>query len=285
MAEPEVATPGSERPRTPGFATDLALLGLQGSTVDVRDDYLVVRTPVNPTFHWGNCLVLDRAPLAGSLESWLAVFAGEHPGAAHVAMGIDDPDTVVDPAEARALGLSVERDVVLQAQELDAPEAIGGITLRALDPTDDADWAAYVDMEVDGYDGSSGEDLDAHRVFLTRRFAGHRSLAASGRGAWFGAYLPDGRPVAGLGVFSVGRGLARYQDVVTHPDHRRRGIAAALLRHAGRWALAREEVRTLVIVADPEGPAIGVYRRAGFDELAVQWQLYRNQAASTDSPD
>ena len=29
----------------------------------------------------------------------------------------------------------------------------------------------------------------------------------------------------------------------------------------------------------------GVYRRAGFDELAVQWQLYRNQAASTDSPD
>ena len=115
MAEPEVATPGSERPRTPGFATDLALLGLQGSTVDVRDDYLVVRTPVNPTFHWGNCLVLDRAPLAGSLESWLAVFAGEHPGAAHVAMGIDDPDTVVDPAEARALGLSVERDVVRAA--------------------------------------------------------------------------------------------------------------------------------------------------------------------------
>ena len=40
---------------SPGFATDLALLGVQGDrTVEERADYWSVRTPANPTYHWGN---------------------------------------------------------------------------------------------------------------------------------------------------------------------------------------------------------------------------------------
>lgn len=103
----------AERPRSLGFATDVGLLRLQGSTVQARDGYLVVRTPANPTYHWGNHLILDQAPAPGSLAAWLAVFREEHPGAAHVAIGIDDPDAVLVPAEAGALGLEIERDVVL----------------------------------------------------------------------------------------------------------------------------------------------------------------------------
>ena len=57
---------------------------------------------------------------------------------------------------------------------------------------------------------------------------------------------------------------------------------AALLRYAGRWALDRDDVRALVIVADPEGPAIGVYRRAGYTELAEQWGALPRR--ETDSP-
>lgn len=90
-------------------------------------------------------------------------------------------------------------------------------------------------MEIGSYDGP---DPEGHALFLTRRYAGHRQLVETGRGAWFAAYLPDGRPVASLGCFAVGAGLARYQDVMTDADHRRRGIAAAGLRsrYAGRWA-------------------------------------------------
>ncbi len=269
-----------DRPRSPGFATDLALLGFQGSTVEERDDYLVVRTPANPTYHWGNCLILDRAPEPGSLASWVAAFDREHPGAGHVAIGIDDPATVIDPAEAAAVHLEAERDVVLTAPALEPPAEIDGVALRVLDAGRDEAWADLVTMEIGSYDGP---DPEGHALFLTRRYAGHRQLVETGRGAWFAAYLPDGRPVASLGCFAVGAGLARYQDVMTDADHRRRGIAAALLRYAGRWALAREGVRALVIVADPEGPAIGVYRRAGFTELAEQWALYRGE--QTDSPD
>jgi hypothetical protein len=41
-----------------GWATDIAVLQLTGSTVDDRGDHLVLRTPRNPTFHWGNCLLV-----------------------------------------------------------------------------------------------------------------------------------------------------------------------------------------------------------------------------------
>lgn len=263
-----------DRPRSPGFATDLALLGFQGSTVEEREGYLVVRTPANPTYHWGNCLILDRAPEPGSLASWVATFDREHRGAGHVAIGIDDPATSIDATEAAAARLEAERDVVLTASTLEAPAEIDGIELRALDTGRDEAWADLVTMEVGSYDGP---DPDGHALFLTRRYAGHRQLVETGRGAWFAAYLPDGRPVSSLGVFAVSDGLARYQDVMTDVGHRRRGIAAALLRYAGRWALDRDDVRSLVIVADPEGPAIGVYRRAGFEVLAEQWALYRGE--------
>jgi ribosomal protein S18 acetylase RimI-like enzyme len=73
--------------------------------------------------------------------------------------------------------------------------------------------------------------------------------------------------VANLGIVRLGD-LARYQDVVTLATYRRRGIAGALVRAAGQWALEDPHVRQLVIVAEEGGPAIGLYQRAGFREVA-----------------
>ena len=41
------------------------LLGLQGSVIEQRAGYQVVRTPTNPTFYWGNFLVLGGPPAPG----------------------------------------------------------------------------------------------------------------------------------------------------------------------------------------------------------------------------
>ena len=46
-------------PRSLAWRTDLALLLAAGSEVDDRGDHLVVRTPANPGFYWGNFLLLD----------------------------------------------------------------------------------------------------------------------------------------------------------------------------------------------------------------------------------
>ena len=45
-----------------GWRTDLALLEISGSVLEDRGDHLVVRTPDNPTFWWGNFLMLAGSP-------------------------------------------------------------------------------------------------------------------------------------------------------------------------------------------------------------------------------
>lgn len=261
--------------RSPGHATDLALLGREGGLVEERQGYLVVRTPDNPTYHWGNSLILRAAPKPGTWAHWLEVFATEHPGAGHVAIGIDDPTADPDPAEVVALGelgVQIERDLVLTAAALDSPGAVSGVELRQVAVDEDAEWERLVELEMtDGIVGTP----DAHREFVRRRFAGHRRAIRAGHGLWCAAQLPDGTPVATLGIFEAGAGRARYQSVLTHPDHRRRGLAAALLRFAGNHAVTHLGASELVIVADPDGPAIGVYRRAGFADHTPQVALYR----------
>ena len=49
-----------------GFLTDLALRVLEGAEVTDRGDYLVVRSPDNPTFWWGNFLLLAGWPGPGA---------------------------------------------------------------------------------------------------------------------------------------------------------------------------------------------------------------------------
>ncbi len=261
--------------RSPGYATDLVLLAREGGVVEEHDDHLVVRTPANPTYHWGNCLILRRAPEPGTLADWLEVFRAAHPGARHVAIGIDDPAAGPSPEEAVPLGLDVERDVALTAGALTAGQAPDGVRLAWVEPDDDAAWERLVELEMT--DGIVGTEED-HRTFVRRRYAGHRAAIRAGHGGWCAALLPDGAPVATLGIFEAGAGRARYQSVLTHPDHRRRGLAGALLRLAGEYAGRELDARELVIVADPEGPAIGLYRRAGFTDHTLQVALYRAQA-------
>ena len=126
--------------RSPGYATDLVLLAREGGVVEEHDDHLVVRTPANPTYHWGNCLILRRAPEPGTLADWLEVFRAAHPGALHVAIGIDDPTADPSPDEAVPLGLDIERDMVLTAASLAAGPAPAGVRLAWVEPDDDDAW-------------------------------------------------------------------------------------------------------------------------------------------------
>ena len=95
-----------------------------------------------------------------------------------------------------------------------------------------------------------------------------------GHGQWFGAFL-DGLLVSSLGVFATSQGLARYQDVQTHPGFRGLGLCGTLVHRAGTYALDQLGVETLVMVADPDYSAIRIYRAAGFTESETQVQAER----------
>src|SRR6202030_1284769 len=70
-----------------GFRTDVALRVAEGAEVTDRGDCLVVRSPDNPAFWWGNFLLLAAWP--GDNDGCLDGFAAEFPQARHVANGVD----------------------------------------------------------------------------------------------------------------------------------------------------------------------------------------------------
>jgi GNAT superfamily N-acetyltransferase len=245
---------------SPGLTTDLDLLRLQGATVTDLGDHLVVRTEANPTFWWGNFLLVPSAVRSDEIERWTACFEEELPDAHHRAIAFthDGGDTEAWAAH----GWDVEVDVDLATTSVPAPaDAPDGIRLTPLESDDD--WEQSADV---GGSDTPEDRRDARLVFERRRAAAQRGLVESGRARWFGAFDGD-RLVANLGIVRLGD-LARYQDVVTLESHRRRGIAGALVRAAGEWALEDPAVGRLVIVAEEGGPAIGLYQRAGFAEVA-----------------
>jgi ribosomal protein S18 acetylase RimI-like enzyme len=246
-----------------GFRTDVALRVLEGAEVTDRGDYLVIRTPDNPEFWWGNFLLLARLPGPGQGQEWLDTFAAEFPAARHVALGVDIADDSEIPGAFAAAGLEADRATVLTAAEVRAPaQPNSDAEIRPL--TSDADWRQSVDLANRCFPG--GEPGD----FLERRAAARRRLTQTGAGVWFGAF-GDGRLLAQLGLFDVGDGYARYQHVETDPAARRHGLAGTLIWTAGRYGRAVLRTGTLVIVADPAGAAIRLYRACGF--TARQSQL------------
>jgi ribosomal protein S18 acetylase RimI-like enzyme len=262
-----------------GYRTDLMLRVLGGAEITDRGSYLVVRTPANPAFWWGNFILLASPPPPGEAGLWLSRFAAEFPGADHVALGIDVTDAnEVTPAEFTDAGLRLECSTVMTARALyEPPRPNRAAKCRQLDGDDDWRQSAELTVACDGL-----PETAAGHAFLERRTAELRGLAEAGHGAWFGAFLA-GRLACQLGVFSDGGGIARFQNVETHPATRRQGLAGTLVCEAGRYGFDALGARMLVIVADPGDVAARIYRSVGFADTESQVQFERAPAWPGDS--
>ena len=246
-----------------GYRTDLALLQLGGSLVEDCGTHLLVRTPANPRFFWGNFLLLATPPEPGSGDFWLEQFERELPEVSHRAFGVDGTTgTKADLAAFADVGLQVDASSVMTATTVhEPPHPHPTAVVRPL--TSDADWRQHVELAV------AGEAEHYSEEFATARSAAHRRNIEAGHGQWFGAFL-GGRLMASLGIFTASAGLARFQEVKTHPEARGQGLAGTLVHAASRHALDEMGARTLVMVADPDYLAIRVYRSVGFDDTETQ---------------
>jgi ribosomal protein S18 acetylase RimI-like enzyme len=257
-----------------GFRTDLALLTASGSIVEDRGTHLVVRTPDNPSYYWGNFLLLAEAPVPGGEREVVAAFQTEFPQARHVSIGIDRADLSPESRAAfEAAGMVVDVASVLTATELQAPREVDA-EVRALESESDWESRARLSFAIEERD-----DEESHLRFARGRNVQEQSLVAADRGTRFGVFV-DNEVVSTAAVFTTEDGVARFQSVETHRDHRRKGLAAAAVHAAGQYALDRLGVRTLVIVADDDGEAIGIYRRLGFVDSERQLMLERRPDAT-----
>jgi ribosomal protein S18 acetylase RimI-like enzyme len=251
------------------FRTDLAMLEHSGSETEDHGTHLVVRTPDNPTYWWGNFLLLSTAPGdADEARDWLTAFETEFPQARHRTFGVDGHDgTRDDLAPFGEIGLDVEVSAVMTATSVhEPPRPNAEATYRPLES--DADWTQQVEV------ARAGEDVGYDLPFVTARTAAQRRLVDAGHGAWWGAFVGD-RLLASMGLFTASPGLARFQSVKTHPDARGRGLAGTLVHRVSRYGFEELGAETLVMVADPDYLAIRIYRSVGFAETEHQLQAER----------
>jgi ribosomal protein S18 acetylase RimI-like enzyme len=265
------------RVRSLGYLTDLAIRQAEGGEVIDCGDHIVVRSDHNPGFWWGNFLLLAAAPAADDLDGWQSRFAAQLPAARHRAFGIDVISARdVNQAVFTAAGFRPESSIVLTAGSVREPRRPNQqATYRHL--AGDDDWrqaadlgrACYPGDDPGGDPGGDPGALERDQDFAALRTASRRRLTEAGDATWFGAFAA-GRLVAQLGLVPAADGLARYQDVETHPAFRRQGLAGTLVWRAARFALDELDASTLVIVADPGYHAIGIYESLGFRQAEDQ---------------
>lgn len=249
--------------------TDLAMLERSGSEISDRGTHLVIRTPDNPTFWWGNFLLLGEVPSSEERAAeWLEEFEREFPRAAHRTIGLDATEgTMADLAPFTALGMEGEALVVMTAHEVhEPPRPNTDATYRPL--ASDDDWEQQIEV------ARAGEETGYDLPFVTARARADRRLVDGGYGAWWGAFEGD-RLLASMGLFTASEGLARFQNVKTHPDARGRGLAGTLVHRVSRYGFEDLGAHTLVMVADPDYLAIRIYRSVGFSDSERQLQATR----------
>jgi len=225
--------------------------------VEDKGDHIVVRTPDLPDYWYGNCLAMPGPPRDGDLSPWLELFERELPGARHRVFLVDGVDGGLGE-----FGSFIERGFEASVRDVlttDAPRAPERLEteLEYRPFSSDADWAAGVETSLAVNAGSPGYDPD----YVARSFAATRRAVTKGAGEWWGAW--DGRRCAAqMGLFGDGR-TARFKDVETHPEYRRRGVCRTLLyRLCGRWAASRGPA---TFVISPEDDDVKrVYEAVGF---------------------
>ncbi len=255
-----------------GYRTDMIFARFNGQVTD-RGDHLVIRTPSNPTFWWGNFVIFDRAPRSGDAETWLETFRLEVPEAKHIAIGWDAQEPGATEGFADA-GLSLDESIVMTTKTVHAPPKINTQAVyRTLET--DADYAQAVEL---GEACNDEHEPVGHRVFLERKFANYKRMKDAGLGSWFGAFL-NGQLACSMGIFADGpdrNRIARFQSVETHPEFRRQGLCSTLVYTVAQYGLEQMHANTLVMVADPEYHAARIYESVGFNATEKQFGLQKS---------
>ncbi|MDO9074052.1 MAG: GNAT family N-acetyltransferase [Rubrivivax sp.] len=261
----------------PGWRTDF-ILHREGAIVHERADCIVVRTPGNPGFYWGNFLLLPAPPRDDALAYWMARFDEEitdlQPASGHVALGVNGPPSTADLPSWTAAGFELIETAVIEQgpRELRTParEPRGEVHVRPLDLAREMD--AVIAQQLADPHGFEPAGYERHRRAQMKRYA---AMAERGVALWFGAWC-DGVLAADCGLMRDGTApgaTGRFQHVSTHPDFRRRGLCSALVHEVTHFGFEHWQLARVVMCADPEDVAIGIYESLGYRRIDREWAL------------
>lgn len=258
-----------------GVRTDLEILALDGSILDDRGDHIVVHSPSNPGYHWGNFVQVTTGDVEDA-DRWLKIFEREFPEAGWIAIGL--PAMPHTDAYAKAGCDLEEQDSLLSPHLPELRPLCEGYHVRPLG--DHADWAQLVEAEVREWPKHRAAELAGYRAFKVQQVEARRRMQRAGHLGWWGAFDDGGELCASLGLVTLGE-VGRYQSVLTHEHHRRRGLAGHLLGLAARWGEQHGALR-FVIVTERTNQAGKLYRSLGFEPEVPGVEVYRAPVARVE---
>jgi len=168
---------------------------LEGSQVEDHGDHLLIRSPDEPGYWWGNAVLLSDRPGARRNRDWESLFTQHLPEAQHRAFGVDGVSGESEGCEDLVrLGCERELSDVMTATAVHEPAHPHPTAVcRPLDLTDPVDLDAALAVRW----ANAPSPLPAgYEEFLVRRMTTMRAVQLAGHGRWFGAFL-DGEMRSG----------------------------------------------------------------------------------------
>lgn len=249
--------------------------------VTTASDHVALRTPTHPDHFSGNAIHLFAAP--SEVGPWLDRYArsiGQIPGvsgaflcwevdadvtadelAAHV------PADVPTAADVEAVSVMVWRPDLATAggeARLAVVKALDNLDPGTLDIRSGAAERVMAGARALYLQAGWGTDVDYWRWHVAQQL----DLMVAGRCDVWVAYAM-GIPASRASLMHDRAGLAIVEDVITHPLHRGKGLASAMVVHSLSHHVAGHPSDTIVIRAEASGPARRIYERLGFVTVAT----------------
>lgn len=244
-------------------------------TFEDRGTYGLIRTPSNPTFRWGNCLVLPAPPDPAALDALEALHAAQFPARTVPAFywaadAVEGP--IAAALAARGYHVEVELSLTMGRAGLPAPTLPAGVRVEPVRSV--AEWAEFVRFRL-----LLWPDLPVDYQ-LQRAAMGWRSAQANAGDWWL--MWRDGAVIGSMGLFWRD-GVARYQDVDVLADHRGQGLGRAMFHTVRARSEAAGDFATQLIVADRGSQAHAWYERMGFQPETGECFAFLKQATTASA--
>ncbi|MHC5020850.1 MAG: GNAT family N-acetyltransferase [Planctomycetota bacterium] len=239
--------------------------------------YVAVHTREFPGYHCGNMLVLDRPPAQSRFPEWVGVWGrelGTRPEVERFLMvwesDLHQPNHLEGYLEGALIPDAATVNTLGVLSELERPNR--DITIRPLGS--EADWEQLLALTV----ANTEVQYPGQSAFGRWRAGSHRENCEAGKAVWWGAFAPNGgadegdRLVGSAGLYES-EIWARFADVITHPDHRNRGVCSTLVHAMSHDIRASRPDVTVVMVSTPGSQAERIYHRTGFEPVGLQWEI------------
>ena len=241
---------------------DTANLALAHGTFET-DGATFVRNRAYPAIYDANHVTHVSASTPEQIDRLLARVEREFAGIGHRQFGVDFR---TPPAFVARLALEgyERRDALVMALEEDPRGTRPEHEIRRV--VTDADWRDYAALKELDWREHEERIKKPPEPEVGRALYAVARLKQPPVQHWFACQ--NGRPLAYLNSWGGIAGVGQVEDLFTHPDFRRCGLATALLHHCVAEC-RRQGAGPVVIVSDPTDTPKQMYAAMGFKPVAV----------------